>query len=231
MRRDSSALRRLTTTIRGRAHGCRRTLLGTALVATTVASFAGCTVAQRSGQASSYFIINSLQASSGATPDEFGSVLSSDVLTYVKSQQDGKEVRVPTIFADNGQVVLTLALKNPGTGDTATTPSTTNFITINRYHVDYIRSDGRDRQGVDVPYSFDGAITATVTDEGGSASFTLVRIQAKQEAPLVQMAGFGGAIDISTIARVTFYGTDQAGREVSGTGQISINFSDWGDPQ
>jgi hypothetical protein len=44
------------------------------------------------------------------------------------------------------------------------------------------------------------------------------------------LANGGGAIVISTIARVTFYGRDQAGREVSVTGQIGVNFSDWGDP-
>jgi hypothetical protein len=30
---------------------------------------------------------------------------------------------------------------------------------------------------------------------------------------------------------VTFYGTDQAGNEVQATGSISVNFSDWADPQ
>ena len=41
----------------------------------------------------------------------------------------------------------------------------------------------------------------------------------------------GGAQNvISTIAEVTFYGRDQAGNEVSVTGSISVNFSDFGDP-
>ena len=64
-----------------------------------------------------------------------------------------------------------------------------------------------------------------------TAGFTLVRVQAKQEAPLKALVGNGGAIAISTIAEVTFYGTDQAGRPVSVTGQISVDFNDWGDPQ
>jgi hypothetical protein len=36
---------------------------------------------------------------------------------------------------------------------------------------------------------------------------------------------------ISTIAEVTFFGHDQSGREVSVTGQILIDFGDFGDPQ
>ena len=36
---------------------------------------------------------------------------------------------------------------------------------------------------------------------------------------------------ISTLAEVTFYGTDQAGRDVVATANISVNFADWGDPE
>jgi hypothetical protein len=57
-----------------------------------------------------------------------------------------------------------------------------------------------------------------------------VRAQAKLEAPLKALRNGGGAIAISTIADVTFYGTDQNGNTVSVTGSISVNFADWGDP-
>jgi hypothetical protein len=60
--------------------------------------------------------------------------------------------------------------------------------------------------------------------------FSLVRAQAKLEAPLMNLRGLGGSVVISTLADVTFYGHDQAGRETSVTGQISVNFADWGDP-
>ncbi len=59
----------------------------------------------------------------------------------------------------------------------------------------------------------------------------LVRIQAKDEAPLKQLVNGGGAIAISAIAEVTFYGADQAGREVSAVGRIGVTFADWGDPE
>jgi hypothetical protein len=190
----------------------------------------GCTKAQTQSLSPSYLIIDSLQASSGAKPSEFAGTLSSDVLTYVKRTVDGQEVRIPTVFSDGGTVKFRLGLKDPGSSQTPTAPTTPNFITVSRYHVDFIRSDGRNQQGVDIPYSFDGAFTATVTDTGASAGFTLVRIQAKEESPLQALIANGGAQVISTIARITFYGTDQAGREVLVVGQISVNFADWGDP-
>jgi hypothetical protein len=184
------------------------------------------------GTANSYLIVSSLQGSSGAKPAELSGVLSSDVQTLVKvTDAAGAQTLQPTIFEDGGTVSFTLGMKDPGSANAPTKPTTTNFITVTRYHVDYIRSDGHNVQGVDVPYSFDGASTVTVTDVGGSMALTLVRVQAKSEAPLAALVNNGGAGTISTIARVTFYGADQAGRVVTVVGQISVNFSDWGDPQ
>jgi hypothetical protein len=182
----------------------------------------GCTQTQREGLASSYLVIDSMAAASGAEPTKFGGVLASDVLTIVGSN--------PTVFEDAGQVTLRLALKDPGPITNPAQPTTTNWITVTRYHVRYIRTDGRNIQGVDVPYEFDGAATATVRDVPATIALTLVRVQAKFEAPLSGLVGSGGALFISTIAEITLFGTDQAGREVSVTGQIGVNFADWGDP-
>jgi hypothetical protein len=166
----------------------------------------------RNGQASSYLIITALQAASGTEPEEFGGNLNSDVAP---------------VFNDLGQVEFQLAMKDP----TLTGPTTANFITIDRYRVKYIRTDGRNVEGVDVPYTFDGAITGTVS-ESASLSFTIVRHQAKEEAPLRTLRAnpFLGII-LSTIAEVTFYGHDQTGRAVSVTGKISINFADFADAE
>ena len=51
----------------------------------------------------------------------------------------------------------------------------------------YVRSDGRNQQGVDVPYDFDGALTFTAPASGATGDFTLVRVQAKLEAPLMAL--------------------------------------------
>ena len=120
--------------------------------------------------------------------------------------------------------------KDPGSSTNLNTPTPNNYVTVTQYHVEYVRSDGRNVQGVDVPYAFDGAVTATV-QSSATVGFTLVRIQAKQEAPLQALAGGGGAQAISTVARVTFYGHDQTGRAVSVTGQMSVDFADYADPE
>ena len=225
MSRVSVALRPFSLRLTG------RTARAVAVVTAVALPFAGCTAAQKASTSSSYVIIQSLQGASGATPDKLSGVLASDVVTNVKVTQGSNTVLVPTVYEDPGQVIFKLGLKDPGTADSPTQPSTNNFITINRYHVNYVRADGRATPGVDVPYPFDGAFTATVTNDGATANLTLVRIQAKEEAPLKQLAGAGGALAISTIAQVTFYGADQSGREVSAQGQISVTFADWGDPQ
>lgn len=202
----------------------------TACALTGLVTLPGCTSTVKTDSASSYLIVDSFQAASGVKPDTFGGNLASDVLTYVKKDVGGTQLLVPTVFEDVAQVTLRLAMKDPGSTTTPTTPSTANYITVTQYHVNFIRSDGHSLPGVDVPYPFDGAITVTVGASPATAAMTLVRIQAKSEAPLKALAGGNGAFAISTVAEVTFYGKDQSGHEVSVTGRISVNFADWGDP-
>jgi hypothetical protein len=191
---------------------------------------ASCGDVARQGKGPSFLVIDSLTGASGAKPGEFGGTLASDVLTMVKKTIGGVEQLVPTVFEDLGHVELRILLKDPGAPGADAAPSALNAITVTRYHVSFRRSDGRNVQGVDVPYAFDGAITGTVSTSPAEMNFTIVRFQAKEEPPLKILTGNGGRIGISTIADVTFYGRDQAGNEVSQTGSISINFSDWGDP-
>jgi hypothetical protein len=189
-----------------------------------IAASAACGPAQP-GRASSYVIVRSFEAASGARPGEFSATLASDVVTLVSTTIDGEQVRVPTRFEDTGRVTFVLAMKEPDRE-----PAPANFVTFQRYRVTYARADGRNQPGVDVPYSFDGALTVTVTGEPVSTSLTLVRAQAKDEPPLRQLAAGGGARAVATIAEVTFYGHDQAGRGVTAVAAISIHFADWGDP-
>jgi hypothetical protein len=159
--------------------------------------------------------MTSLTGASGASPGSFGSTVASDVVTVVAG--------VPTVFADPGQANVQLQLKDE-TGGTA--PTVVNSITITQYHVKYIRSDGRNVQGVDVPFEFDGAVTLTIQDSG-AIPFTLVRTQAKEEAPLRALRN--GGPPITTVAEVTFYGHDQNGRDVTVSGRMDVSFSNWAD--
>jgi hypothetical protein len=184
----------------------------------------------RTGRSPSFLVIDSMTAASGAIPGTFGAPLHSDVVTFVKKTVNGVDTQVPTIFNDLGKVTLRILLKDPGSPGAAAAPSEINAITVNRYHVEFIRADGRNVQGIDVPYAFDGALTGPVTASPVEFGFEIVRAQAKEEAPLKALAFSGGSIFISTLANVTFYGHDQAGNEVSVSGSIGVDFADWGDP-
>jgi hypothetical protein len=191
-----------------------------------IAGAVSCGQLNSTGRSPSYLVVDAVLASSGASPGTFGGTLESDVVTNVSTTVGGQDVLQPTVYEDTGQVKLRMALKDVSISG----PTSANGITVTRYHVDFKRSDGRNTQGVDVPYGFDGAATGTIGADGGLLTFVLVRAQAKLEAPLRALRGGGGAIVISTIAEITFYGQDQNGNSVSVTGSISVNFADWGDP-
>ena len=191
-----------------------------------LAGAVSCGQLNSTGRSPSYLVVEGLLGSSGASPGTFGGTLESDVVTNVSTTVGGQTVLQPTVYEDTGQVKLRMALKDVSISG----PTSANGITVTRYHVDFKRSDGRNTQGVDVPYGFDGAATGTIGADGGLLTFVLVRAQAKLEAPLKALRGGGGAIVISTIAEITFYGQDQNGNSVSVTGSISVNFADWGDP-
>ena len=197
--------------------------VGTRLAGTVglILASVSCGSLTRQGTSSSYLIITSLEAApGGVTAGTFGSVLLSDVIVV----KDG----VASIYSDQGRVTFGLGLKDPGPSTSPSTPTQNNFITVNRYHVRYIRADGHNIEGVDVPYAFDDAFTVTVSGET-TAGFTAVRNQAKQEAPLAALAL--NPIVVSTLAEVTFYGHDQTGREVSAVGNLSVSFANFADPK
>ena len=181
---------------------------------------ASCGDLTRQGTASSYLIVKALDGASGAEPGTFGGTLASDVVTVVETTS--------TIFNDLGRVQFSLGMKDPGSADSPTAPTQANWITVDRYRVRFTRSDGRNTEGVDVPYAFESAVSATVSGDT-TIGFTLVRQQAKQEAPLRALGGNG--IIISTFAEVTFYGHDQTGRAVSVIGNIGVSFANFGDPK
>jgi hypothetical protein len=191
-----------------------------AIVVSVGLAAAACGDLTRQGTSSSYLVVSSIEGASGAKPEEFGGTLNSDVVT-VKDN-------VSSTFNDLARVKFSLGLKDPGTAETPTKPTQANFITVERYHVRFVRSDGRNAEGVDVPYAFDSAFTATV---GGDiqVGFTIVRHQAKDEAPLAALRING--LVISTIAEVTFYGHDQTGRTVTAVANLGISFANFGDPK
>jgi hypothetical protein len=200
-------------------------LTALAVVATSVS----CGDVVRQGKSPVYLVINTLTAKTGGddAAEESGT-LQSDVLSMVISPEPCSASNpCPTIFNDVATAVVRLSPKDIGTVASPAAPSTNNEVTINRYRVVYKRADGRNKQGIDVPFAFDGAVTATVPVGGTAAlGFEIVRHVAKKETPLVQLITSPSII--STIAEVTFYGRDQVGNEVSVTGYITVDFGNFG---
>ena len=208
----------------------RSSLAGAGLAAVLFGSVS-CGDVSRTGRSPSLILLESLEGASGADPQAFSGFLLSDVQTLVTQTIDGEEVRVPTIFNDLGQATMRLELKDRGLSGTGGTIAPLNQVTLNRYHIEFRRADGRNTPGVDVPFAVDGALTATIGESPVSVPFEMVRHQAKLEAPLRALANFGGRLFISSIAYVTFYGSDLAGNDIQVTGTISVSFSDYADPE
>jgi hypothetical protein len=198
-------------------------------LAALVAASVSCGDVVRQGSSPVFLVIDLLQGiRGGPTAGTPSSTLISDVITNIISPAPCDATNpCPTIFGDSGTVTLRAPLKD--TGATATlAPTTNNEVTINRVRIEYTRADGRNTQGVDVPYAFDAAVTGTITAGGTlTLGFELVRNVAKQEAPLAQLRSSSNFI--SSIATVTFYGVDRVGNAVTVTGQLQIEFGNFGD--
>lgn len=148
--------------------------------------------------------------------DEIGDFLNSDV--------------VP-VFNDNAILDFLLQSKN-----VLVEAGPHDAVLLERYEVRYIRSDGRNNEGVDVPFRITGPMATLIQpDAEGSAAIVVVRHQAKEEPPLRNLRfnsglGTGGGTDLLTvIAEITVHGRTGTGRAVSALGRLQINFADFAD--
>src|SRR5262245_21397533 len=104
-------------------------------------------------------------------------------------------------------------------------------VYLERYEVQYFRSDGRGTEGVDVPYRISGNMSTRVV-VGGTVTTTIevVRRQAKVEPPLSSLAGTGGPFVLTMFAEITVHGRTLAGQVTNpATGRVQIDFADFGD--
>jgi len=182
-------------------------------LAAVTAAAVSCGEASRTGRSPVILTIAQLGAAKGNDPTKFFGNLVSDVVVN------------GGIFGDIGTADLAAFPK-----DLSIAPTTLNQVQLDRVHIEYVRADGHNVPGVDVPYGFDGAATGIVKQDGTklTVQFELVRLVAKTESPLIQLRNSTNVIN--TLGQVTFYGHDLAGNEVSVTGLIQIDFGNFGDP-
>jgi hypothetical protein len=200
----------------------RNVTRGASLAALVVAT-ASCGNVVRSSRSPVMLVVGSLVATPGGGTGSPSSVLASSVINLITTPApctSATPCRV--VFNDVGSASIAVVMK-----DVTVTPTTNNQVTISGYHVEYVRSDGLNRPGVDVPYPFDGAVTVTIP-AGGTATvgFEIVRNVAKEESPLVELNSNQSTV-INAIAHVTFYGRDIVGNDVSVMGSILVDFGDF----
>jgi hypothetical protein len=129
-------------------------------------------------------------------------------------------------IADPAKVTFSAQLLDPKSINGA---STMNDVLVTRYIVTFQRSDGRNAQGTDVPYSFEGSMSVLVPiGTATSATFILVREVAKQEPPLINLKDANPGDGIYVTAKVDFYGRDGANKLVKATGYLSVTFANYG---
>ena len=145
-------------------------------------------------------------------------------------------------LADDATMSINVFQKNPNI--TASSPN--QHVQLESYRVRYFRTDGRNTEGVDVPYSFSGPLAARIhtpsqgTEQEIDVNVTVVRPQAKIEPPLRNMVGttiplppppaqvtINGAGVLTVIAEITVYGTVLSGQRLSATGRLQVTFADF----
>ena len=145
--------------------------------------------------------------------------LESDVLTV------DPDSGVQTILSNTAIAALKATLLDP---DPINPASEYNNIQLTRYTVSYFRSDGRNIEGVDIPYSFEGYFSTRLTvNVSTEISFIIVRAVAKGEPPLLSLREGRGEGILTITARVDFYGHDLRDKTVTATGYLTIYFANF----
>lgn len=118
--------------------------------------------------------------------------------------------------------------KNPGIINTGFR----HDFTVERYEVRYFRSDGRNTEGVDVPYTITGNVAQEVIEESSvNMPLEVVRRQAKLEPPLRNLvSGAGGALIVTMFAEITLHARTTTGQITNPvSGRMQIDFANFGD--
>jgi len=190
------------------------TILLILAVLPAILMLSGCNPLEDDSKSSSFIIVESITGTdaSGAA----ASFLQSDVV-----------LANSIVTADVATATLRASLLDPAP---ILKPSQFNDIMLDRYIVSYSRVDGKNVQGVDVPYSFEGALSQLLKiGTSVSFSFVVVREVAKLESPLIDLAQNRAEGVIEATAKIEFYGHDLAENKVMATGYLTIFFANYAD--
>ena len=127
---------------------------------------------------------------------------------------------------------ITRGPQGPGQPGSPTAPTAMNEVTFTRYRVVYIRADGRNTPGVDVPVSVRFGRRPSRRRRGTpvTAGFELVRHTAKEEAPLRARSANEPARSSPRSPTSPSTGRTTPATTSRAVGSIGITFGNFGDP-
>jgi hypothetical protein len=190
------------------------TILLILAVLPAILMLSGCNPLEDDSKSSSFIIVESVAGTDAS--GKAASFLQSDVV-----------LTNSIVVADVAKATLRASLLDPAP---ILKPGQFNDIMLDRYIVSYSRVDGKNRQGVDVPYSFEGALTQILKiGTSTSISFVVVREVAKLESPLIDLAQNRAEGVIEATAKIEFYGHDLVENKVKATGYLTIFFANYAD--
>jgi hypothetical protein len=190
------------------------TILLILAVLPAILMLSGCNPLEDDSKSSSFIIVESV----------FGTDASGKAASFLQSDV---VLTNSIVVADVATAILRSSLLDPAP---ILNPGQFNDIMLDRYIVSYSRIDGKNRQGVDIPYSFEGALTKLLKiGKSTSISFVVVREVAKLESPLIDLAQNRAEGVIEATAKIEFYGHDLVENKVKATGYLTIFFANYAD--
>ena len=137
-----------------------------------------------------------------------------------------------SIVNDSAVAVVSALTYNPTEDSEAHDITYYMNVVVDQIDVEFLRTDGKNVEGVDVPYHFSQPVNIMVeVDKTASIPFVLIRHVAKMESPLIQLRDVPSEeFVLQLVAKVTMHGRDLGGHRVAPvSGYMSVwcaNFAD-----
>lgn len=198
-------------------------------------------------RAALFAVVVAVGLSSGACVPEWAQQNTSPYILEISNIQplhvfSDVQVGAGSIENDDVQVSINAFRKN-NNPDLNTSP--VQHMYLERYEVRYFRTDGRNQEGIDVPFRITGPLgnlrfhTITQEELELTVPITIVRHQAKLEPPLRNLRFFagtdtgteqdGGAVVMTTIAEITVHARTVQGDALVAVGNVQVSFSNFAD--
>lgn len=173
---------------------------------------------------------------SGCTPD-WAKSGNSQVVLLMTGINDGTPLSSDVRISSGGVCpdLVPLRLENHFKNPSVTNTGFRHDVTVERYEVHYFRSDGRNTEGLDVPFAITGNVAQEIQeDQAATLNLEVVRRQAKLEPPLMNLQNegnrLGGAIVVTMFAEVTLHARTTTGEVTNAvSARLQIDFADFGD--